>query len=56
MTQNTQSQPQQTSVQNQSETSKTERKPNEVIGIVFSETLTIRDPNSGEILLQQRCS
>lgn len=56
MTQDTQSQSQQTSVQNQSVTSKTERKPNEHIGIVFSETLTIRDPNSGEILLQQRCS
>ena len=33
-----------------------QRKPNEHIGIVFSETLVIRDPNSGEILLQQRCS
>lgn len=53
MTQDTQPQQQ---PQQQQNTQNTERKPNEHLGIVFSETLTIRDPNSGEILLQQRCS
>lgn len=55
MTQDTQPQPQQQSQQQQT-TQPLERKPNEHVGIVFSETLTIRDPNSGEILLRQRCS
>lgn len=32
------------------------KKPNELFGVCYSEKIKIHDPNTGEVLLQTRCS
>jgi len=35
---------------------KPEKKPNERVGVRFSSAFTIKDPETGKVLVQQRCS